>query len=83
MKDGVSEKGLEKAVDVVKDAVAAHSLAHFLGGLPGIAPAVVVKAGSKMIRGRKAPYPFLNRVEKVVDKSIGSLYAPQWRKLAS
>ena len=70
-------------MDVAKDAVAAKSVLHFLGFLPGIALAIVVKAGSTMIRSQDTPYLFLNRVEKVVDKSIGSLYVPQWRKLTS
>jgi hypothetical protein len=83
IKDAATEKGLEKAVDVAKDAVAAHSMIHFFGGIPGMALAVVVKVGSTMLKGKDDPYPFLNRVEKVVDKSIGSLYVPQWRKLAS
>jgi len=83
IKDGATEKGLEKAVDVAKDAVAAHSIVHFFGGIHGVALAFVVKVGSTMLKGKDDPYPFLNRVEKVVDKSIGSLYVPQWRKLAS
>jgi hypothetical protein len=83
VKEAVTEKGLEKAVDAAKDAVVAGSFIHFLGGVPGIALAIVVKTASTMIHRHEAPYPFLNRIEKTADKSIGSLYVPQWRKLAS
>jgi hypothetical protein len=83
IKEGASEKGLEKAVEVAKDAVAAQSIFHFIGGLRGVALAVLVKAGSTMLHKKDTPYAFLNRMEKVVDKSIGALYVPQWRQLAS
>ncbi|MBV8810550.1 MAG: hypothetical protein JO033_17920 [Acidobacteriaceae bacterium] len=83
LKDAVTDKGLEKAVDLAKDAIGAHSFALFLGGFKGVALAVAVKAGSKLMRAREAPYPFLNRVEEAVDKRIGYLYVPQWRELAA
>ena len=83
IKGGASEKGIEKAVDVAKQAIGAKSIAHFFGGLPGLAMAVLVKAGSSMLRKHDTPYSFLNRVENIVDKRIGTLYVPQWRRLAS
>lgn len=83
IKEGASDKGLEKAVEIAKDAVGAQSIFHFIGGLPGVALAVLVKAGSTMLRKKDTPYAFLNRMQKVVDKNIGALYVPQWRQLAS
>jgi hypothetical protein len=83
VKEGASDKGLEKAVDLAREAGAAKSIAHFVGGLPGLALAVLVKAGSVMVRKRDTPYSFLNRVESIIDKRIGTLYVPQWRELAN
>jgi len=83
IEDGAREKVVELAIDVAKEAVVAHSLVHTLGGAPGIALAIVKKAGVAMQRAHNSPYAFLNRVEKLVDKRVGSLYVPQWRALAS
>jgi hypothetical protein len=83
VKDAATDKGLDKAIDVAKEAIKAQSICHFVGGLPGIVLVVAVKAGSMLLHKRDAAYPFLNRVEKAVDKSIGALYVPQWRNLAS
>ena len=83
IQDGAREKAIELATDAAKEAVGAHTLVHALGGAPGIALALVKRAGVAMQRGHNSPYAFLNRVEKLVDKRIGSLYVPQWRALAS
>ncbi|HSC56432.1 MAG TPA: hypothetical protein VLC51_04485 [Nitrospira sp.] len=83
IKNAASGDGLKKTIDIVKEAVVANSFVHFLGGLPGIALAIVTKAGCTMMHRHATPYPFLNRMEKAVDKRIGSLYVPQWRELAS
>ncbi|MFL6464975.1 MAG: hypothetical protein ACJ73N_11275 [Bryobacteraceae bacterium] len=71
------DKGIEKAVDLIKDSWGAHFAVHALGGLHGIALAVIVKAGSIMIRGHETPYRYLNRINKIADKRIGALYSPQ------
>jgi hypothetical protein len=77
------DKGIERAVEVVKDSWGAQFAVHSLGGLSGIALAIIVKAGSIMVRGHDTPYRYLNRINKIADKRIGELYSPQWRKLAS
>jgi hypothetical protein len=83
IKDATVDKGIEKAVDVVKDSLGVHFAVHALGGVPGIALAIVVKAGPIMVRGHETPFRYLNRIDRVADKRIGALYVPQWRKLAS
>jgi hypothetical protein len=83
VKDASFDKGIEKAVDVVKDSWGAHFAVQALGGFHGIALAILVKAGSIMVRGHETPYRYLNRIDKIADKRIGALYSPQWRKLAS
>jgi hypothetical protein len=83
IKEATVDKGIEKAVDLVKDSLGAHFAVHVLGGLHGIAFAVVVKATSIMVRGHETPYRYLNRIDKIADRRIGALYIPQWRKLAS
>jgi hypothetical protein len=83
IKDATADKGMEKAIDLVKESLGAHFVVHVLGGLHGIALAIAVKATSIMVCGHETPYRYLNRIDKIADKRIGALYTPQWRKLAS
>jgi len=43
---------------------------------------VVASAGVKMFRERDTPLRFLSRVNSAVDRSIGSIYVPQFGALA-
>jgi hypothetical protein len=81
--DATADKGVGKAVDLIKDSLGAHFVVHVLGGLHGIAPSIAVKATSIMERGQETPYRYLNRLDEIANKRIGALYAPQWAKLAS
>jgi hypothetical protein len=83
VKDATVDKGLEKAVDLVKESLGTHFATHVLGGVPGIILAIAVNTTSHMLRGHETPYRYLNRINKLADKRIGALYTPQWRKLAS
>jgi hypothetical protein len=51
--DATADKGVEKAVDLIKDSLGAHFVVHVLGGLHGIALAIAVKATSIMERGHE------------------------------
>jgi hypothetical protein len=91
LKESLTDAAFEKAPDKLVEATlkgaeiagAALSLSTVLGAVPGIIISVVVTAGVKMFRKKDTPLRFLNRVDQIVDKRIGSLYVPQWRKLAS
>jgi hypothetical protein len=85
--DAAFEKAPEKLVDAaLKGAEVAAGATLFgtvIGAVPGIILSIVVTAGARMFRKKDTPLRFLNRVDKIVDKRIGSLYVPQWRKLAA
>jgi hypothetical protein len=71
---------LDKAPEALKIGAGA-TLSTTIGAVPGLLITAVVKAGVNMFSRRDTPLRFLTRVDKVVDKSIGSVYVPQWRAL--
>jgi hypothetical protein len=75
------DKVPDKLAEVVVDAAPGAATATLLGSLPGLAISVAVAAGVKMFRREDTPLRFLTRVNKMVDRSIGSIYIPQWRGL--
>ena len=77
--DAALDKLPEKALEIGAEATAAT----VLGALPGLVVAIAVSAGTKMLRKHDTPLRFLSRVNKVVDRSIGSIYVPQWGALAA
>jgi hypothetical protein len=77
--DKVPEKVLELGLTAAAGAVAFT----VIGALPGLLMAVGVAAGVRMFRKHDTPLRFLSRVDKVVNRSIGSIYVPQWSALAA
>jgi hypothetical protein len=73
--DNVPEKALELGVEVTTAAA--------LGALPGLLISVAVSGGVKMFRRPGTPLRFLTKVNKVVNRSIGSIYVPQWAALTA
>lgn len=79
--DKVPDKAIEVGVTTLGVAGAATA-STIIGALPGLLLTVGVLAGVKMFRKRNTPLRFLSRVDKVVNRSIGSIYVPQWSALA-
>lgn len=75
--DKLPEKGLELGLTAVGGA----ALSTVVGALPGLLITIGVAAGVKMFRKRDTPLRFLTRVNRVVNRSIGSIYVPQWSSL--
>ena len=81
------ESLVDAALDKVPDQMielglsAGIATAATLAALPALAIGIVVAAGIKMFRRPDTPLRFLTRVDKVVDRSIGSIYVPQWSTL--
>lgn len=89
-KDALTDAALDKASDVIADGIkegieesAKAAALSTVVSLPTVAISVAVSAGMKMFRKRETPLRFLTRVNKAVDRSIGSIYVPQWRALAA
>jgi hypothetical protein len=87
--EATAEETLKSAAEHLPEilTVAAGTLtAHVIGIAPGLGLTIIAGAGLKMWRRKDSPLKFLNRVDKVVSKSwkgsTGSLYVPQWSKLA-
>lgn len=85
-KDALVDAALDKipdaAVELGVASAAGATAAVTIGALPGLLLTVGVAAGVNMFRKRNAPLRFLSRVDKVVNRSIGSIYVPQWSALA-
>jgi hypothetical protein len=81
-KDALVDSALDKVPDKAIELGAGATVATALGVLPGLLISIAVSAGVKMFRRPDTPLRFLSRVNKVVDRSIGSIYVPQWRSLA-
>jgi hypothetical protein len=85
-KDSLIEKGIEKAaekaVELFPLAAGATVAGSLLGVLPGLAISLVTVTGINLFKERHGPFRYLNRLNKTVNKSIGSIYVPQWGELA-
>jgi hypothetical protein len=79
-KEALVDSALDKAPDVIKEGITVGVLATVLSW-PTLLISVGVAAGIKMFRKHDTPLRFLSRVDKAVDRSIGSIYVPQWTKL--
>lgn len=77
------EKVPEKVVELFPLAAGATLASSLLGLVPGLAVSVVTAGGISMYKQRHGPFRYLNRLDRAVNKSIGSIYVPQWRELAS
>jgi hypothetical protein len=82
-KDALVDAALDKVPDKALELGLGATVATAVGALPGLLISVAVSAGVRMFRKRDTPLRFLSRVNKVVDRSIGSIYVPQWRALAA
>jgi hypothetical protein len=82
-KEALVDAALDKVPDKALELGLGATVATAVGALPGLLISVAVSAGIKMFRKRDTPLRFLSRVNKVVDRSIGSIYVPQWRALAA
>jgi hypothetical protein len=78
--DATLDKAPEKILETIAGATGAI-FATLVAHLPGLLISVAVTAGVHIYHKRDNTYRFLTRVEKAVDRSIGSLYVPQWRAL--
>jgi len=79
--DATLDKAPDKALELGGVALGGAAASTVVGALPGIILTVAVAAGVNMFRKRNTPLRFLSRVNKVVNRSIGSIYVPQWSKL--
>ena len=75
--DAALDKAPDKAIELGLGVTAAAAL----GALPGLLISIAVSTGVKMFRRPDTPLRFLTRIDKVVDRSIGSIYVPQWSSL--
>ncbi len=89
-KEALSDATLDKAPDVLTDAVAAGvregakaAILSTVISLPTVAVSLAVSAGFKMFRRRDTPLRFLSRVNHAANRSIGSIYVPRWTALAA
>jgi hypothetical protein len=82
-RDALGDAALDKVPERALELGIGATAATVIGALPGLAISIAVSAGVKMIRKRDTPLRFLTRVNKVVNRSIGSIYVPQWRALAA
>jgi hypothetical protein len=80
--DATLDKAPDKAVEMGGLALGGAAASTVFGALPGLVLSIAVSAGVNMFRKRNTPLRFLTRVNKVVNRSIGSIYVPQWTKLA-
>lgn len=80
-KEALVDSALDKAPDAIKEGIAAGALAA-VASLPTLLISISVAAGIKMFRKPDTPLRFLTRVDTAVNRSVGSVYVPQWRKLA-
>ncbi len=79
--DSTLDKVPAKIAEAALTAAAGTIAATTLGALPGLGISVAVSAGVKMFRTRDTPLRFLSRIDRVVNRSISTLYVPQWRGL--
>jgi hypothetical protein len=79
--DATLDKAPDKAMEMGGLALGGAAASTVIGALPGLILSVAVTAGVNMFRKRDTPLRFLTKVNKVVDRSIGSIYVPQWSKL--
>ena len=79
--DATLDKLPEKALEIGGLALAGATAITVIGVLPGLALNIAVSTGVKMFRKRDTPLRFLTKVDNVVNRSIGSIYVPQWSKL--
>lgn len=82
-KEALVDAALDKVPDKAFELGLGATVATVVGALPGLLISVTVSAGVKMFRKRDTPFRFLSRVNKVADRSIGSIYVPQWGALAA
>jgi hypothetical protein len=82
-KAALVDAALDKVADKALELGLSATVATAVGASPGLLISVAVSAGAKMFRKRDTPLRFLSRVNKVVDRSIGSIYVPQWSALAA
>ena len=80
-KEALIDSALDKAPDLITEGITAGALAAVVS-LPSLLISVGIATGVKMFRKRDTPLRFLSRVDKAVDRSVGSIYVPQWSKLA-
>ncbi|MFN0106102.1 MAG: hypothetical protein ACKV2U_28935 [Bryobacteraceae bacterium] len=80
-KEALVDSALDKAPDAIKEGITVGALAT-VASMPTLLISVGVAAGIKMFRKRETPLRFLSRVNKAVDRSVGSIYVPQWSKIA-
>ena len=66
----------------ITGAVAGAVTGTVIGAIPGMIISVVAVVGVKMFRNKDAPLKFLNRIHKLADKRIGSIYVPDWGALS-
>jgi hypothetical protein len=81
--DAALDKMPDKAIEVGMGLAAGAATSTVIGVLPGLLITVAVTTGVNMFRKRDSPLRFLSRVNKVVNRSIGSIYVPQWSALAA
>lgn len=79
--DAALDKVPETALEIGKTVATGAVLSTVIGAVPGLLLTVGVVAGVKMFRKHDSPLRFLSRVDKVVNRSIGSIYVPQWSAL--
>ncbi len=82
-KEALADAALDKIPEKALELGLGATVATAIGALPGLVISVAVSAGVKMFRKRDTPLRFLSRVDKVVNRSIGSIYVPQWSALAA
>ena len=80
-KESLVDAALDKAPDKAIELGLGVTAAAALGALPGLLISIAVSTGVKMFRRPDTPLRFLTRINKVVDRSIGSIYVPQWSSL--
>jgi hypothetical protein len=87
-KEALIDASLDKVPELLaegaKEVAAEGAKATILGAIswPTVAISVVASTGVKMFRKRDTPLRFLSRVNSSVDRSIGSIYVPQFGALA-
>jgi hypothetical protein len=80
--DVTLDKAPDKLIEAGLRAAAGAVTSTVLGATKGLLITVAVAVGIRMYRRENTPFSFLNRIDKTVNHSIGSLYVPQWRALA-
>ena len=82
-KEALVDAALDKVPDKAIELGVEATLATAVGALPGLLISVAVSAGTQMFRKRDTPLRYLSKVDKVVNRSIGSIYVPMWSALAA